>query len=93
MHIAAMKPQVLNIEELDAAVVEKERTFLTEQALKEGKPENIIEKMVEGRMRNFYAGLVLLEQPFIKEDKQTVGKIAKTAGMKIVRMVSWQLGK
>ena len=93
MHIAAMKPQVLNTEELDAAVVEKERTFLTEQALKEGKPENIIEKMVEGRMRNFYAGLVLLEQPFIKEDKQTVGKTAKAAGMKLVRFVSWQLGK
>ncbi len=93
MHVAAMKPQVLTIEELDPAVVEKERTFLSEQARKEGKPENIIEKMVEGRMRNFYAGLVLLQQPFIKEDKQTVGKIAKAADMKIVRMVSWQLGK
>ena len=93
MHVAAMKPQVLSIEELDPAVVEKERTLLTEQARKEGKPENIIEKMVKGRMRNFYAGLVLLEQPFIKEDKQTVGKITKAADMKIVRFVSWQLGK
>jgi len=93
MHIAAMRPQVLAVEELDPSVVEKERGFLVDQAKKEGKPENIIEKMVDGRMRNFYAGLVLVEQPFVKDDKQTVGKVAKQAGMKLDKFVFWQLGK
>jgi elongation factor Ts len=93
MHIVAMKPQVLNVEDLDPAVVEKERTFLLDQARKEGKPENILEKMVEGRMRNFYAGLVLSEQAYVHDDKQTVGKVAEAAGVKINRFVSWRLGK
>ena len=74
-------------------MVEREREVLTEAARKEGKPENIIEKMVEGRMRNFYAESVLTEQPFVKDDKQTVGKYAEANGMKIVRFVHWELGK
>lgn len=93
MHIAAMRPQVLNVESLDPTVVAKERDILSEQARKEGKPENIIEKMVEGRMRNFYAGAVLTEQPFVKDDKQTVGTVAKSAGIKLKSFVCWQLGK
>lgn len=93
MHVAAMSPKVLTIEELDPAEVAKEREILTEAARTEGKPENIIEKMVEGRMRNFYAQHVLLEQPFIKDDKQTVGKYAKGAGMTIKRFVHWELGR
>ena len=80
-------------EELDPAAVDKEREILSEAARKEGKPENIIAKMVEGRLRNFYAERVLLEQPFVKDDKQTVGKFAKEAGMKVVRFVHWELGK
>ena len=49
--------------------------------------------MVEGRLRNFYAEQCLLEQPFVKDDKQTVGKVAEAAGMKIVRFVHWEVGK
>ena len=59
----------------------------------EGKPEKIIAKMVEGRLQNFYAERCLLEQPFVKDDKQTVGQVAKDAGMKIVRFVHWELPK
>ena len=70
MHVAAMKPKAATTAELDPALVDKERAILTEQARKEGKPENIIEKMIEGRMRNFYAEHVLAEQPFVKDDKQ-----------------------
>jgi elongation factor Ts len=93
MHIAAMSPQVLAKENLDTAAVEKERGILSEAARKEGKPENIIAKMVEGRLRNFFAERVLLEQPFVKDDKKTVAKFAADNGMKIVRFIHWELGK
>jgi elongation factor Ts len=92
MHVTAMRPKVLSVEELDADEVAKERDILSEAARAGGKPENIVEKMVEGRMRNFYAQHVLNEQPFVKEDKLTVGEFAKQNGMKIVRFVQWILG-
>ncbi len=93
MHIAAMRPEVLAKEDLDPAAIEKEREILSEAARKEGKPENIIAKMVEGRLRNFFAERVLLEQPFVKDDKQTVAKFAQQNGMKILRFIHWELGK
>jgi elongation factor Ts len=93
MHIAAMRPGVLAKEDLDPAVVDKERDILSEAARKEGKPEKIIDKMVEGRLRNFYAEQCLLEQPFVKDDKQTVGKVAQAAGMKIVGFTHWELSE
>lgn len=93
MHIAARRPRVLAVEDLDAKDVEKEREILTAAARQEGKPENIIAKMVEGRLKNFYAEEVLLEQPFVKDEKMTVGKLAKDAGMKLQRFVRWQIGQ
>jgi elongation factor Ts len=93
MHIAAMRPAVATKEELDPADIEKERDILTKAALAEGKPENIVEKMVEGRLGNYYAERCLAEQPFVKDDKQTVSQVAKAAGMKIVRYVHWELEK
>jgi elongation factor Ts len=93
MHVAAMKPKSTTTADLDPALVQKEREILTEQARKEGKPANIIEKMIDGRMRNFYAEHVLSEQPFVKDDKQTVGKIAEAGGMKLKRFIRWQLGE
>ncbi|MEO1496626.1 MAG: translation elongation factor Ts [Planctomycetota bacterium] len=92
MHVAAMKPSATTTEDLDPAEVEKERAILVEAAKKEGKPEKIIEKMVDGRMRNFYAEKVLAEQPFVKDDKQTVGKIAKAGGMTLKGFTAWKLG-
>jgi Translation elongation factor Ts len=92
MHIVALAPQAIAKEDLDPQVVEKEREILTEAARKEGKPENIIQKMIEGRLRNFFSQCVLLEQPFVKDDKQTVGKLAKEAGLKVERMENWKLG-
>jgi len=91
--VAAQEPQVLTKEELDPAAVEKEREIISAAARNEGKPENIIPKMVEGRLRNYYAERVLLEQPYIKDDKKTIGKFAQEAGMKILKFVYWQLGK
>ena len=92
MHVVALAPQAVRKEDLDPAVVEKEREILTEAARKEGKPENIIAKMIEGRLRNFFSQCVLLEQPFVKDDKQTVGQLAKAAGLEVKAVENWKLG-
>jgi len=93
MHIAAMRPLALSREDVDPAEIEKERSILREAALKEGKPANIVDKMVEGRLRNFFAEKVLLEQQFVKGDKETVGKMAAQNGMTIKRFVHWEIGQ
>ncbi|MEX0677067.1 MAG: translation elongation factor Ts [Pirellulales bacterium] len=93
LHVASMAPKVLAKEDVPANEVEKEREILSEAARKEGKPENIIAKMVDGRLRNFYAERALLEQPFVKELSMTVGKFAAQHGMKIKRYICWELGK
>jgi elongation factor Ts len=92
MHVVALAPQAIRKEDLDPAVVEKEREILSEAARKEGKPENIIAKMIEGRLRNFFSQCVLLEQPFVKDDKQTVGQLAKAAGLEVQAVEHWKLG-
>jgi len=92
MHVVALAPQAVTKDDLDPAVVNKEREILTEAARSEGKPENIITKMIEGRLRNFFSQCVLLEQPFVKDDKQTVGQFAKAAGLEVKQMVNWKLG-
>ena len=91
MHIVALKPQVATKDQLDSTAIDKEREILSEAARQEGKPENIIAKMVEGRLKNFFAERVLAEQPFVKDDSKTVGKLADEAKMKIVRFVHWEL--
>jgi elongation factor Ts len=93
MHVAAMRPAALAIEDLDPAEIQKERGVLTEAARQEGKPEAIIDKMVDGRMKNYYAERVLTEQPFVKDDKQTVGQVASAGGMTLVQFLRWQLGE
>ncbi len=95
MHVAAMRPAAMAQADLDPALVAKEREILVEQARQSGKPEQIIEKMVDGRMRNFYAERCLLEQVFVKAEdgKTTVGQTAEAAGMKLVRFVHWELEK
>jgi elongation factor Ts len=93
MHIAAMRPLAVNKEEVDPAVVAKEREILRDAALAEGKPANIVDKMVEGRLKNFFAEKVLLEQPFVKENSLSVGKYAESKGMKVKKFVHWELGK
>lgn len=93
MHIAAMRPAALRKEDLDPALVEKEREILRNAALKEGKPANIVDKMVEGRLKNFYAEKALLEQAFVKDNALSVGKYAEQNGMKVKKFVHWELGK
>lgn len=79
MHIAHANPQSLDIESLDKSLVERERAVLSEQAKESGKPANVIEKMVEGRIRKFYEEVVLLAQPFVFEPDLTVAKAASAA--------------
>jgi elongation factor Ts len=95
MHVAAMRPSCVSKEDLDPDLVAKEREILSEQARKEGKPENIIGKMVEGRLREFYAQQCLLDQPYVKGEgkNDTVAKVAKAAGMNVVRFYRWEVGK
>ncbi|MFK7760523.1 MAG: translation elongation factor Ts [Candidatus Midichloriaceae bacterium] len=75
MHIAASKPMALNVESLDQNVVEKEKNILREQALESGKPANVVEKMIEGRIRKFLEEIVLLEQPFVIDGKTKIKKV------------------
>jgi len=72
MHIAATSPLSIKVEDISSDIVEKEKEIYTEQALKSGKPENIIEKMVEGRLKKFYQENVLLEQNFVKDPSKTI---------------------
>ena len=93
MHIAAMRPQAVSKEQIDPAVVAKERDVLRQAALAEGKPANIVDKLVEGRLKNVYAEVALLEQPFVKENTLSVGKYAESKGMTVKKFVHWELGK
>jgi elongation factor Ts len=93
MHIAAMRPRALSPEDLDPQVLAKEREILEAAARAEGKPDKIIEKIVDGRLRQFLAESVLLEQPFVKDDKLTVAQYAKTHNMKLIQFAHWELGK
>jgi elongation factor Ts len=98
LHIAAMNPIVVREDEVDEELLSKERAFVEKQAREEGKPENIIEKIVDGKVKAFYKEKVLLNQPFVKDDKQTVGDLLaefqRTSGEKIeVRRFSrFQIG-
>ena len=79
IHIAMANPQALSRDQLDPAVVDTERSALRAQALEEGKPEQIVDKMVEGRLNKFFAETCLLEQPYVKDDKKTVEDLIKEA--------------
>lgn len=93
MHVAAMRPTSIRRDELDPAAVAKEREIQAARARQEGKPENVIEKMIEGRMRNFYAEQCLEEQEFVKEAGKTVKQVASDAGLKLIRFIHWEVGK
>lgn len=79
MHIAATNPLAAVKEELDPEAVERERQVLTEQARESGKPDNVIEKMIEGRIRKFYQEVVLVEQAFVMDPDLTVGKFIENS--------------
>lgn len=93
MHAAAMKPEYVKKENVPADELEKERTVLKEQAINEGKPAEIAEKMVEGRIQKFYKEICLEEQPFIKDGDISVGTYVKNNNGTIVNMVRYEVGE
>ena len=99
MHVAAAAPLALTPDEMPAEVVERERAIYMEQAKESGKPENIVEKMVEGRMRKFLKESVLLSQVFVMDNERTIEKVLKDAEaevgapVKIAGFVRMQLGE
>jgi len=93
MHIAAVNPASLSEADLDPAMVERERAVLTEQARESGKPENIIENMIKGRMKKFYEEVTLLNQKFVINPDVTVGDAAKEAGVEVLGFVRLEVGE
>ena len=83
MHVAATNPLSLSTDDLDQANVERERAVFTEQALASGKPESVVEKMVEGRIRKFYEEVVLLKQAFVMNPDQTVEQLVEATGKEL----------
>ncbi len=83
MHVAAAVPLAVDVGDLDARTVDRERAVFAEQARESGKPENIIEKMVEGRLRKFFEESVLLKQPFVIDGENTVAAVLKSAAADI----------
>ncbi|MBK1697808.1 translation elongation factor Ts [Rhodovibrio salinarum] len=99
MHVAAVNPNAITQDDVDPALVEREKKVLEEQARESGKPENIIEKMVQGRMRKFYEENALLDQTFVVDGESRVGdvldKLGKDLGteIKVTGMARYQLGE
>ncbi|MBT9383248.1 elongation factor Ts [Pseudooceanicola sp. CBS1P-1] len=93
MHIAAANPASLGEADLDPALVERERSVLTEQARESGKPENIIENMIKGRMKKFLGEVTLLGQAFVINPDLTVEAAAKEAGVEVVGFVRLEVGE
>ena len=93
MHVAATRPDALDIDAVDPAALERERAVLSEQARASGKPDAIIEKMVEGRIRKYYEEVVLLEQVWVHDGESRVRAVVKKAGGKLVAFDRFALGE
>jgi elongation factor Ts len=93
MHIAASRPMALDIAGVDPAALEREKAILIDQARQSGRPDAIIEKMVEGRIRKFYEEVALLEQVWVHDNESRVKAVLAKAGMKLVGFERFQLGE
>lgn len=93
MHIAAMKPKALSAEDLPAADIEAERSVAAQKAAESGKPDNIVEKMVEGAVNKYLKEVTLLSQPFVKNDKQSVEQMLKENDASIASYTVYVVGE
>lgn len=93
MHVAAVNPQVVNSADMPAEVVEKEKEIIKAQPDMEGKPAEIVDKMMVGRINKFLKENSLVDQPFVKNPEVTVGKLAKDAGAEVVGFVRFEVGE
>jgi len=93
MHIAASRPTCVTEEQVPAELLAKEREILIAQAQDSGKPQDIIEKMVDGRMRKYLAEITLVGQPFVKDPDKTVGALLKDEGAEVTGFVRYEVGE
>ncbi|CAD2076155.1 elongation factor Ts [Phocicoccus schoeneichii] len=93
MHAAALNPKYTSADEVSQEELDQEREVLRNQALNEGKPENIVDKMVEGRMRKYLEEIVITSQPFVKDSDKTVGEFLKGNGATLNTFVRYGLGE
>jgi len=93
MHVAAAKPSALTADDVDQEMLEKERKFQIEQAQESGKPMEIIEKMIEGRMRKYLQEITLVGQPFVKDPDQTVEKLLKANNATVTSFMRLEVGE
>ena len=92
MQVAAMRPQYLSRDEVPADVVAKEREIAEATAKEGGKPEHVVDKIVEGRVNSFFKEVTLLEQPSVQQDKQTVRQVLDAAGVTVKRFARFEVG-
>ncbi|MGY8896275.1 MAG: translation elongation factor Ts [Gammaproteobacteria bacterium] len=93
MHVAATRPECVTEDQLDAALLEREKAIFVEQARESGKPENIIEKMIGGRMKKFVNEVTLYGQAFVKDPDTTVGALAKASNAEVVSFIRYEVGE
>jgi elongation factor Ts len=93
MHVAASRPEALDVDAVDPAALEREKAVLSEQARASGKPEAIIERMVEGRIKKYYEETVLLEQVWVHDGESRVAAVLEKAGAKLLGFARFQLGE
>lgn len=93
MHIAASKPKYVDRDNVPQDEIDREKEVLKQQALNEGKPEHIVEKMVVGRLNKFFEEICLVDQPFVKDPDQKVGKYLQSKGGKISTFVRYEVGE
>ena len=93
MHVAATRPDALDIDAVDPSALERERAVLTEQARASGKPDNVIAKMIEGRIRKYYEEVVLLEQVWVHDGESRVRAVVQKAGGRLVGFERFTLGE
>ncbi len=93
MHVAAAKPEFVSEDQVSAELIAKEKEIFAAQALESGKPAEIVEKMIGGRISKFLAEITLLGQPFIKDDSQTVGKLLTANGNSVIRFARFEVGE
>jgi elongation factor Ts len=93
MHVAAVNPQVVSPDDMPQELIEKEKEIYTAQALESGKPAEIVEKMIGGRIKKFLAENSLVEQAFVKDPDITVGKLVKAAGASVTAFIRFEVGE
>ena len=93
MHVAAINPTCIDESGVPAETLERERRIFSEQAAESGKPPEIVEKMVKGRVSKFLKEITLVGQPFVKDDKTTVGKLLDSKGAKVTSFVRFEVGE